>query len=93
MSSKGFVDSRATHETATRHAPVHDPASDHPSPPIHNPESNGSATLRMPVDIRSAALTVLAGLGVVLVLQYAQAMIIPIVLALLISYALEPVVA
>ena len=36
--------------------------------------------IRMPVDIRSAALTVLAVLAIVLVLQYAQAMIIPIVL-------------
>ena len=49
--------------------------------------------IRMPVDIRSAALTVLAVLAIVLVLQYAQAMIIPIVLAVLISYALEPVIA
>jgi predicted PurR-regulated permease PerM len=48
---------------------------------------------RTPVDIRSAALTVLTVLGTVLVLQYAQAMIIPIVLGVLISYALEPIVA
>ena len=41
----------------------------------------------------SAALTVLAVLAIVLVLQYAQAMIIPIVLGVLISYALEPMVA
>ena len=47
----------------------------------------------MPVDIRSAALTVLAGLAIVMMLQYAQAMIIPIVLGVLISYALEPMVA
>lgn len=47
----------------------------------------------MPVDIRSAALTVLMVLAVILVLQYAQAVIIPIVLGVLISYALEPVVA
>jgi predicted PurR-regulated permease PerM len=47
----------------------------------------------MPVDIRSAALTILAGLALILVLQNAQAMIIPIVLAVLISYALEPMVA
>jgi len=48
--------------------------------------------IRMPVDVRSAALTVLAVIAAILILQYAQAMIIPIVLALLISYALEPVV-
>ena len=56
---------------------------------IRDPQS----TIRVPVDIRSAALTVLAGLAIVLVLQYAQSMIIPIVLGVLISYALEPAVA
>jgi predicted PurR-regulated permease PerM len=45
------------------------------------------------VDVRSAALTVLAVVATILVLQYAQSMIIPIVLGVLISYALEPVVA
>ncbi|HET6196082.1 MAG TPA: AI-2E family transporter, partial [Acetobacteraceae bacterium] len=50
------------------------------------------AAIQVPVDIRSAALTVLAALAIVLVLQYAQAMIIPIVLGVLISYALEPIV-
>jgi len=49
--------------------------------------------VRTPVDIRSAALTVMAGLAIVLALQYAQAVIIPIVLAVLICYAVEPVVA
>src|SRR3954453_9379379 len=44
-----------------------------------------------PIDVRSAALTVLAVLATILVLQYAQAMIIPIVLGILISYALEPI--
>ena len=39
------------------------------------------------------ALTILAALAIVLTLQYAQAMIIPIVLGILISYALEPIVA
>ena len=50
-------------------------------------------SVRMPVDIRSVALTVLAAIAVVLMLQYAQAMIIPIVLGVLISYALEPIVS
>ncbi|HWF86404.1 MAG TPA: hypothetical protein VG222_16200, partial [Vicinamibacterales bacterium] len=35
--------------------------------------------IRMPVDVRSAALTVLAVIAVILLLQYAQAMIIPMV--------------
>lgn len=45
-----------------------------------------------PVDNRSAALTILAVLAVVMVLRYAQAMMIPIVLGVLISYALDPIV-
>jgi predicted PurR-regulated permease PerM len=61
------------------------------------PETAGpredTPTVRVPVDVRSAALTVLAVIAVVLLLQYAQAMIIPIVLGVLISYALDPVVA
>jgi predicted PurR-regulated permease PerM len=48
---------------------------------------------RVPIDVRSAALTVLAVLAVILVLRYAQAVIIPIVLGTLASYALEPLVA
>ena len=70
-----------------RHNP-HNP----PSAP-HDPPSAEPLAIRMPVDIRSAALTILAGLAIILVLQYAQAMIIPIVLGVLISYALEPIVA
>ena len=66
---------------------------DHPQSALQDPRSEESHTVRMPVDIRSAALTVLAGLAIVLVLQYAQAMIIPVVLGVLISYALEPIVA
>ena len=57
------------------------------------PPEPDEAAIPMPVDIRSAALSVLAVLAIVLVLQYAQAMIIPIVLAVLISYALEPIIA
>src|SRR5947209_1917920 len=60
-----------------------------------NPQSEaaGEPTVAPgPVDIRSAALTVLAVIAGVVVLQYAQAMLIPIVLGLLISYALEPLV-
>jgi predicted PurR-regulated permease PerM len=48
--------------------------------------------IRMPVDIRNAALTVLAMLAVVMVLKVAAGMIIPIVLGILISYALDPIV-
>jgi predicted PurR-regulated permease PerM len=47
---------------------------------------------RFLVDVRSATLTVLAVLAVILLLQYAQALFIPIVLGLLLSYALDPIV-
>jgi predicted PurR-regulated permease PerM len=43
--------------------------------------------------IRHTGLTLIALLAVVLVLQYLQAIIIPIVLGILVSYALEPIVA
>ena len=52
-----------------------------------------TVTTAGPIDVRSVALTVLAVLATILVLQYAQAMIIPVVLGMLISYALEPIVA
>lgn len=48
--------------------------------------------IRMPVDVRNLALTVMAVLGTVLVLQYAQSVLIPIVLGILIAYSLSPVV-
>jgi predicted PurR-regulated permease PerM len=57
--------------------------------PAPEPEA---LAIRMPVDIRSAALTVLAILAFVMVLKIAAGMIIPIVLGILISYALDPVV-
>src|SRR5262249_8248409 len=75
------------------------PAKETPGPDRGEPlegsdqRADEPAVIRMPVDVRSAALTVLAVLATVVVLQYAQAMIIPIVLGLLISYALEPIVA
>ena len=58
------------------------------SQPDAQPQPAGST----PRDIRSAALTVIAVVAVVLLLQFAQAMIIPIVLAVLISYAIDPLV-
>ncbi len=55
--------------------------------------NDATPAIAMPVDIRSAALTVLAVLGVVLVLQMAQGMLVPIALGVLISYALDPIVS
>lgn len=43
--------------------------------------------------VRNLALTVIAALAVMLVLQYAQSVLVPIVLGILISYGLAPFVA
>jgi len=69
--------------TAERPAGAGDPQPARPEP----------LTIQTPLDIRSAAITSLAVIAIVLMLQYAQSMVIPIVLSILISYALEPVVA
>lgn len=55
--------------------------------------SDTETVARVPMDVRSIALTVLAVIAVIVVLQYAQPMLIPIVLGVLISYALDPVVS
>ena len=49
-------------------------------------------TIQSPVNIRSAALTVLLVLATIYLLQYAQPVLIPIVLAVLVSYLLLPIV-
>lgn len=61
---------------------VERPAPGRESPPVN-----------IPMRVNRVPLTVLAVVGVILMLQYAQSMIIPIVLSVLISYALEPIVA
>ena len=48
--------------------------------------------IRMPVDIRSITLTVIAVLGGILMLQYAKPVFIPVILGTLISYVLSPAV-
>jgi predicted PurR-regulated permease PerM len=48
--------------------------------------------IRMPVDVRSVSLSVIATLSLILVLQYAESVLIPVVLGILISYALSPLV-
>jgi predicted PurR-regulated permease PerM len=73
----------------TRKAVDERPARPDPAPP----EGPAAEAISVPVDVRSAALTVVAALAIILMLQYAQAMIIPVVLAVLISYALEPIVS
>jgi predicted PurR-regulated permease PerM len=48
--------------------------------------------LHMPVDVRSASLVVLAVLASVFALRWASAVFIPLMLSLLLSYALSPLV-
>jgi predicted PurR-regulated permease PerM len=56
------------------------------------PERRHDETRATPIDVsvRSIALTIIAGTAAMYVLQWAQEVFIPIVLSLLISYALEP---
>ncbi len=57
-------------------------------------EESGPApvAIRMPVDVRSLSLSILAGLAVIIALQAAQTVLIPVVLGILLSYALAPIV-
>ena len=49
--------------------------------------------IRAPVNVRSIALTAIAAVALIYFLQYAQSVLIPVVLGILVSYALEPIVA
>jgi predicted PurR-regulated permease PerM len=62
-------------------------------PPVP-PQENAAAvsTVDLPADTNTLALTTLVVLAVVLILQYAQSVFVPIVLGILISYALAPLV-
>lgn len=61
-------------------------------PATPGPDAPDPVVIRAPVNVRSVALSVMAVLAVVLVLQYAQTVFIPIVLGVLISYTLAPLV-
>ena len=61
-----------------------------PSALADHPEA--APALPAPTDIRSLALTTLVVIASIMLLKYAQAVVIPIVLGVLISYALEPLV-
>jgi predicted PurR-regulated permease PerM len=61
--------------------------------PDVRPEDAAPVIVDSATDIRSVALTILATIGVVLMLQYTQSVLIPIVLGILIAYALEPFVS
>src|SRR5262245_42540919 len=49
--------------------------------------------IRTPVDVRRLELTTIASVAAEYFLQYAQAVLIPIVLGILVSYSLEPIVS
>ncbi|MEX1128047.1 MAG: AI-2E family transporter [Vicinamibacterales bacterium] len=55
-------------------------------------EKGSPLVSHMPVDVRSLAITTIAVLGTILMLQYARPVLIPVVLAVLISYVLAPAV-
>jgi len=64
-----------------------------PPPPALEPPIDETAPLvPIPVDMRNAAVTLLAVIATVFLLQYAQSVFIPLVLGLLMSYALDPAV-
>src|SRR6185503_14499538 len=67
-----------------------------PQPPeqIHEPPPAEARPLAVavPIDVRSTSLAVLALIGSIVFLHWAQAVLIPITFAVLLSYALTPVV-
>jgi predicted PurR-regulated permease PerM len=64
-----------------------------PAPDDHNPTPEQlPMKLAAPIDVRSTALAVLALIALIVFLHWAQAVLVPITFALLLSYALTPVV-
>lgn len=55
-------------------------------------EERERVLLQMPVDVRSASLVVVAVLGSIFALHWAQAVFIPLMLSLILTYALSPLV-
>jgi predicted PurR-regulated permease PerM len=60
---------------------------DHPATDVPEP-----MVIRMPVDIRNVALTAIAVIAAIFLMRYAQDVLIPFVLAVLVNFALDPVV-
>jgi predicted PurR-regulated permease PerM len=64
------------------------------------PDANGAngggssdpLVIRMPVDVRGVSLSIIAALAGIIALQYAQTVLIPVVLGVLLSYGLSPMV-
>lgn len=68
------------------------PPPQEPVPESAEPPEPGRVLLHMPVDVRSAALVVLSVLAVVFTLHWAKAVFVPLMLSLLLTYALAPLV-
>ncbi|MDH6169755.1 putative PurR-regulated permease PerM [Variovorax boronicumulans] len=85
-------------EPPAAEAPPQAPQTPTPPSPAPAPAETPAAAqrrrllLHMPVDVRSASLVVLAVLASVFALQWGQAVFIPLMLSLLLTYALSPVV-
>src|SRR4051794_3798081 len=54
--------------------------------------STDPLVIRMPIDVRNVSLAVLATIAVIFVLHWADEVLIPITLAIFISYTIMPVV-
>ncbi|QFZ83752.1 AI-2E family transporter [Variovorax paradoxus] len=77
--------------------PVPPPEATAPAAPVAPKDDANSAlrkrlVLHMPVDVRSASLVVLAVLASVFALRWGQAVFVPLMLSLLLNYALSPLV-
>jgi predicted PurR-regulated permease PerM len=59
---------------------------------VDQDETPDPVVIRMPVDVRGVTLSVIAVLAGILMLQYAQSVLIPLVIGVLISYVLAPAV-
>jgi predicted PurR-regulated permease PerM len=79
----------------SRPAIVPPPPPDSPpdgTPPDGPPERSESQSFRVPVDVRSVSLFVLATVASIFMLKYMEDVLVPIVLGALIFYALSPAV-
>jgi predicted PurR-regulated permease PerM len=78
--------------TDTPVLPASSPATDAGIPAALDDTAPDSVVIEHPVAVRSVMVSILAVLAVVLMLQYAQSVLVPIVIGVLISYVLAPLV-
>jgi predicted PurR-regulated permease PerM len=69
------------------------PPAEQPNRPDLTAAEPEAPVISAPTDVRRVAMTVVAVLAAVFALQYAQAFLIPIVVAILIAYGLDPIVS